>query len=314
MRPVCPRPTRPDSREERTVRAQSNLSVRKQEEIQGVLRQGREVNTSDVLNGTAQWGLDESEAVTWLKGLSNKSVKLFIGSPPYAEKGLRYQGQAKPKKFTLEEWVDWMFEVTVEAVRACSGDVIWVVNNPFKNGQYLPAVEGLIWRWYQSARKLERPCIWHKNAPPNRKDWFGNDWESVLCFPTGDRTWNWEAIGTPPKFKSGGKFRQRGSDGKRREGGDYPKNPVTRPRDVLRVVVGGGFNGTQTRHRERSTLSFEAGGAVRPGPVESRRRGGRPLPRERHLGSRRSSSQSKVCGRGHSVESGYSLPTPPLRS
>jgi adenine-specific DNA-methyltransferase len=155
------------------------------------------------------------------------------------------------------DWVDWMLELTTAARRSCSGDVVWVVNGCFDAGFYGPACEGLVWRWYteRAAKgdpvgKLERPCIWTKNSPPNRSDWFGNDWEFVLCFPSPGRrrVWHPERIATPPKFETGGRFSQRGPDGARKPGGAYPTNELTRPRDVLRATVGGGHMGHPRAH------------------------------------------------------------------
>jgi hypothetical protein len=89
-----------------------------------------------------------------------------------------------------------------------------------RRGRYLPACEGLAWEWHQRGGVCERPCIWDKNAPPNRTDWFGNDWEFVLVFhkPGAARTFNWEAIAEPPKYKRGGRFRHRTATGERRLG------------------------------------------------------------------------------------------------
>jgi DNA modification methylase len=44
-------------------------------------------------------------------------------------------------------------------------------------------------------------------------------------------------------FNNGGRFRQRGVDGARRLGSEYPTGKLARPRDVLRVLVGGGRMG-----------------------------------------------------------------------
>ena len=199
---------------------------------------------AEVLAGTRDFWAEAGEAVAWLKTLPDQSVDLVFGSPPYAEKGLRYPGLPGKQKWDCLSWVEFMLEVTREARRVCRGDVLWVVNTGIKKGRYTPAVEGLVWKWYLEGRKLERPVIWHKNSPPNRRDWFSNDHEAVVCFPAAKRTtWNWKAIGTAPKHSSGGDFRQRGPDGERKKGGKYPKNPITKPRDVLRVPVGGGMMG-----------------------------------------------------------------------
>ena len=61
------------------------------------------------------------------------------------------------------------------------GPVLWVVNGAVRKGRYMPAVERLMVALDDIGVHLERPCIWHKNAPPNRRDWFGNDWEYIIA-------------------------------------------------------------------------------------------------------------------------------------
>lgn len=200
-----------------------------------------------------------------LIALPPHSIPLIIGSPPYASKGERY---GAGRKWPPEAWVEWMYQVTLEALRVSSNAVVWIVNGFVKDGKYNPVCEGLLWELYTSGIVCERPCIWHKNAPPNRKDWFGNDWEFCLCFrPDGStRYFDWESVATPRKYKTGGKFIQRDKNGQRREGSDYPTNPLTRPRDVfqvdpndalvtsdlLRVTVGGGHLGSKLAHENEA--------------------------------------------------------------
>jgi len=183
-----------------------------------------------------------------LPTLPENSVDLVIGSPPYPEKGQRYKGAAK--KMPTDAWVDWMLQVTAESVRICRGMVLWVANGAVRRGRYLPACEGLVWEWYKRGGWSDRSCIWHKNAPPNRRDWFGNDWEFVLAFkkPGAKVHFDWRAIAEPPKFKTGGRFRQRSANGERRLGNEYPKSDLAHPRDVVRVTVGGGHMGSMLAH------------------------------------------------------------------
>jgi hypothetical protein len=228
-----------------------------------------EGSVAEVVARQRSWSCRQGDCIEFLDGLRTEkdepAVQLVIGSPQYANKGGRYEQNAIDKepvrRRDIVDWVDWMLQVTIAARKACEGDVIWIVNGPLENGHYGPAVEGLLWRYYTEfgpplndeqrlPGKLDRPVIWSKNAPPNRPDYFGNDWEYCICFPAYGkrRVWNWEAIGTPPKFDNGGAFRQRGSDGVRREGGSYPKNEITRPRDILRATVGGGHMGHDAAH------------------------------------------------------------------
>lgn len=186
----------------------------------------------------------------------HKQVQLVIGSPPYPEKGKRYLlDNGKSEKWASDEWIEWMIEITTRAVAACNGYVVWVVNGAVREGRYLPACEGLVWKWYCRGGWSDRSLIWTKNAPPNRRDYFGNDWEYVLVFKDenkGELTFNWKDIGTPPKYTKGGRFRQRDSKGQRKLGSEYPTNPVTRPRDVLRFTVGGGHMGSKLAHQNEA--------------------------------------------------------------
>lgn len=202
-----------------------------------------------VLAGEQPWSIDEADALAFLRALPADSVDFFFSSPPYAGKGERYSNGLGNKKWHPFEWVNWMLELSEEAVRVCRGDVLWVVNGFVKDSQYHPAVEGLIWKWYerqQTGRGMDHPCIWTKNAPPNRQNWFGNNWEYVVCFRGREprKTWNWEAVAQPPKYKAGGRFRQRDKNGERKLGGEYPQNKLVRPRDVVYVPVGGGHMGS----------------------------------------------------------------------
>lgn len=195
-----------------------------------------------------------ADSLEWMKTQPDKRFALTIGSPPYPKKFRRYHGGAFSKNLGSREWVDWMVNFTIEAVRITSNVVIWVANGCVNDGVYEPACEGLMWHMYQLGYATERPVVWHKNAPPNRRDWFGNDWEYCLAFRPKDstRAFNWQAIATPPKFKSGGRFSQRDASGNRKVGSEYPQGQLARPRDVLRVTVGGGHLGSKLAHENEA--------------------------------------------------------------
>lgn len=184
--------------------------------------------------------------------LAGRNVRLVIGSPPYVGKGERYPGGRKP--WIAEDWVPWMSCVVRESLRVAPV-AMFVVNDPYVSGRFIPAVSMLEAECYRLGIIAERPLVWSKNAPPNRKDWWGNGTERILAFKraaAGVPTWNWEAIGTPPKFKAGGKFSQRASNGERRAGGDYPQTKITRPHDLIRATVGGGHLGHKLAHENEA--------------------------------------------------------------
>jgi DNA modification methylase len=190
------------------------------------------------------WRIDRADCLGFLDSLPENCASLTIGSPPYPEKGERY---GTGKSWPTLEWVEWMIDVTHAARRITSGPVLWVVNGAVRDGVYRPACEGLIWEYWERHGGTERPCIWHKNAPPCKRNWFGNDWEFILAFGHAHH-FDWQAIASPPKYTAGGQFRQRSANGERRLGSEYPQSKLARPRDVFRVPVGGGHLGSKLAH------------------------------------------------------------------
>ncbi len=178
------------------------------------------------------------DAVVEMAKMRTGSVDLVFGSPPYCE--VRKHGKQKRR---CDEWVAWMLGITDEALRVSRGPVLWVIAG---TENYHPAPEGLMWEGRKRGWLVLRPCIWTKNAPPTGSGWFSNDWEYVVAFCKSKPLpyWNPEAIGTPLKYRNGGAFRQRGKDGKRRRGSDYPTHRFRkRPSNVFHVLVGGGHMG-----------------------------------------------------------------------
>ena len=117
--------------------------------------------------------------------------------------------------------------------------------------QYLPACEGLLWEWYKLGGWSDRSCIWHKNSIPNRRDWFVNDWEFILIFkkPGSMSVFNWESIATPPRSNSPIYLSQRDENGRRRKVKKILPSKLARPRDVIRVPVGGNHMGHPLAHQ-----------------------------------------------------------------
>jgi len=193
------------------------------------------------------------DSLKTLSLLPEDCANLVLGSPPYPTKGERY-GLTSGGTWPVKDWIRWMLRI-VDVSLNVAPLVGFVVNDTYRNGSFHPAIDGLCWKAYQAGYTLERPLIWTKNAPPNRKDWFGNTWERIIFFKRDSGpipTWNPDAIGTPPKFKAGGDFRQRDGKGQRRKGGKYPTNPVTKPRDVIYATVGGGHLGHKLAHENEA--------------------------------------------------------------
>ncbi len=183
-----------------------------------------------------------------MEGWPDACVGLTMFSPPYAIKTQRYPGARAKMKW--DEWSEWMAEVVAECCRVTNGFVLMNAKNPVDKGEELPATDWLRILARRRGCKLERPVLWYKNSLSNSRPWWVNDWEPVFAFYSGARprptVWNWEAIATPPKCKSGGRYSHRQSDGSRKKnGGEYPKTTLARPRDVIRVTVGGGHMGSK---------------------------------------------------------------------
>lgn len=193
----------------------------------------------------------------WMRKQPGNSVDLILGSPPYAEKGLRYRDCRKVVR--TKDWVEWMLEVTAQAVRISSGWVLWVVNGAVRNGRYLPACEGLVWEWCKRGCWSDRSCIWHKNSFPNRREWFVNDWEYVLAFKKADGhpPFNWQSVAHPPGKRRMQTFSHRDSRGVRNDLRKVSPNKLARPRDVIRVTVGGGHLGHCLAHENEAPFPLK---------------------------------------------------------
>jgi hypothetical protein len=91
--------------------------------------------------------LNVSDVADFLLAQPPASVDLVFGSPPYALKGGRYRnlpdGSFVPQ--TVSEWVRWMAMVVEQSCRISRGMVFFVVDSPRVQGEYNPAVEGLLW-------------------------------------------------------------------------------------------------------------------------------------------------------------------------
>lgn len=192
--------------------------------------------------------LNVSDVADFLLAQPPASVDLVFGSPPYALKGGRYRnlpdGSFVPQ--TVSEWVRWMAMVVEQSCRISRGMVFFVVDSPRVQGEYNPAVEGLLWTLATDKQVVIRtPHVWHKNGAPGGTKWPGHHWELVLGLhgrgvePFYDPV----RIGHAAKYDSG-PGRQRKANGERslaKQG--VKKGALSRPHDVVRFTVGGGHMG-----------------------------------------------------------------------
>lgn len=190
----------------------------------------------------------QADAMTWLLAQPDQSVDLILTSPPYATKVKRYRDMPEDVFLpaTVSQWVSWQATIITECCRVSRGMVFVVVDSPRVDGRYRPAVEGLLWLLdTDNCVALRTPHVWHKNGAPGGPKYPGHDWETVIaCHRPGiDPFYNPEAIGHAAKYDSG-PGRQRKANGERsRAKQGVKKGALSRPRDVLRVTVGGGHMG-----------------------------------------------------------------------
>lgn len=171
--------------------------------------------------------------------MADRSVDLVIGSPPYVDARLYLEdGQDLGISRDCPKWVEWMLDVTTEAVRVARNCVIWIAAGVTRDRTYWPACEGLMWEWFKRGGSAYRPCYWHRVGIPGSggDDWFRADVEYAMCFKRpgklaySDNT----AMGHPPKWAPGGEMSHRLTDGTRRNqlGGHERKRSSSRRKDV----------------------------------------------------------------------------------
>lgn len=152
--------------------------------------------------------------------LADQSVDLVFGSPPYLDSRLYLEdGKDLGIARNCPNWVEWMLQVSREAIRVSRGPVLWVVSGNTRDRNYRPGPEGLVWEWYKSGGFQECPCYWHRVgiSGSGGDQWFRKDVEYVVAFKRAPK-FEWSdntAMGHPPKWAPGGEMSHRLSDGTR---------------------------------------------------------------------------------------------------
>lgn len=198
--------------------------------------------------------------------LPDKSVDLVVGSPPYL--AARWYGDKAKHARGLHEWVEWMLDITREAVRVSRGLVIWACAGSTKDWCYQPGPEGLLWRWVSEGHGIAwRPVIWYRVGIPGSggTQWYRADTEYCLAFtdvrgelPYGDPKIN----GHRPKWDTGGRMSNRTPNGVRvNEGatggrlsklGAAAQPDIANPGTLVRTNVGGGLLGHKLAHESEA--------------------------------------------------------------
>jgi hypothetical protein len=180
--------------------------------------------------------------------LPDRSVDLVCGSPPYTDARTYGIGSQRDPY----HWVQWMMQVSEEALRTSRGAVCWIVASKSKQWTYRPAVEGLQWSWFAAGGSAFRPVYWRRVGIPGSgsRQWLRGDVEVVLVFKRhGPLPWsNPLATGHPPKWGLGGESNHRLTDGTRRnQWGAGPKTGRARRADGRREVGGRPSHTIRTR-------------------------------------------------------------------
>jgi DNA modification methylase len=188
--------------------------------------------------------------------LADDSVDLAFTSPPYLD--ARAYGDAGTHERGCGEWLGWMLQVVEECVRVCRGLVIINCAGVTRNWQYVPAPEGLLYKWYAAGGHCWRPCIWHRKSIPGSggKQWYRADTEYLLAFTKCLKAVPWadpKANGKPPVYGPGGEMSHRTraghriNQGRRGKGQNNPYKPpnICNPGNLVHIgPVGGGNMGS----------------------------------------------------------------------
>lgn len=190
----------------------------------------------------------------------NRHFDVVFGSPPYMT-ARTYGRKGVARKCV--DWVEWMLDVTDEALRVCKGPVIWVASSCTRQRNYQPACEGLMWEWYKRGGECHAysPVYWNRVgiAGSGGDQWFRADVEICMCFkrPGPLPFMNNTAMGSPPKRQPGGEMTHQTKSGRRvnilhmkrnakgnmvQQGYIPPK--IANPGNVIKDIrVGGGHMG-----------------------------------------------------------------------
>lgn len=172
------------------------------------------------LSGQSRWSIEHANALEWFRAMPSQSIDLVIGSPPYERARLYLEnGENLGIARSTDRWVEWMAELTVEALRVCKGLVAWVVEGTTKKFSYSASPMLLAAELVERGVTLRKPPIYQRIGIPGSggPDWLRNDYEFVICATNGGKLpWSDNtACGHPPKWGPGGEMSHRLTDGTR---------------------------------------------------------------------------------------------------
>lgn len=201
---------------------------------------------------------------------ADKTFDLCVGSPPYLDARLYLEdGSNLNISRPCEAWVNWMLEITTEALRVTNGLVVWVCAGTTKGRNYQPGPEGLLWEWFKRGGECHslRPVYWKRVGIPGSggDQWYRSDVEYCLAFKrpgglpyarpkeNGKKPLAFGNHGNLWGFPNGGIGRDRDGSKVLRRGhiakGEIPTDPdsestvIANPGNLLAVQAGGGRMG-----------------------------------------------------------------------
>lgn len=187
-----------------------------------------------------------------LRGMEADSVDLVFCSPPY-EDARTYGIDFKLKG---QDWVDWAVERFAECVRVSRGLVAWVVEGKTRKFRYSCAPILMMADLHRMGIHLRNPPVFHRVGIPGSggPDWLRNDYEFIVCGTSGGKLpWSDNtAMGSDPKYNSGGACTNRVVSGSRTKCSGYAKPKKVNPGNVIHCKVGGGIMGNKLCHENEA--------------------------------------------------------------
>jgi hypothetical protein len=157
-----------------------------------------------------------ADNLEWMRSQPGNVCDLCLFSPPY--EAARTYGIG----FNLrgEEYVAWLLERVIEALRITRGPVVCVVEGQTREFDYSAVPFLLLADLKRRGVTVRKPPIYRRNGIPGSggPDWFRNDYEPCIVATNGGKMlWSDNtACGHIPKCAPGGEMSNRTNDGTRR--------------------------------------------------------------------------------------------------
>ena len=163
---------------------------------------------------------EHQDALKFMQGLDDGSVKLIITSPPY-NVGKEYEARTK-----IEKYLGNMVPIINEMARvlADEGSICWQVGNYVEDGEVFPLDIYYYPIFKNLGLKLRNRIIWHFGHGLHCKNRFSGRYETILWFTKSDNyTFNLDAVRIPSKYP--GKRYYKGDKRGQISGNRLGKNP-----------------------------------------------------------------------------------------